>query len=103
MVTKKPKKIPPNSWKFYCKNCDYYTSDKRDFTRHRSTRKHMKREIMQNISVKSDELMKNVCEICGKVYKHRSGLSRHRKQCILINKKSIEKKMKIVKKPKKKW
>ena len=52
----------------------------------------MKREIMQNISVKSDELMKNVCEICGKVYKHRSGLSRHRKQCILINKKSIEKK-----------
>ena len=36
--------------------------------------------------------MKNVCEICGKVYKHRSGLSRHRKQCVLINKKSIEKK-----------
>ena len=92
MVTKKPKKIPPNSWKFYCKNCDYYTSDKRDFTRHQSTRKHMKREIMQNISVKSDKLMKNVCEICGKVYKHRSGLSRHRKQCILIHKKSIEKK-----------
>ena len=91
MVTKKPKKNPPNSWNFYCKNCDYYTSDKRDFKRHKLTRKHLKREIMQNISIKPDEVLNNVCEICGKVYKHRSGLSRHRKKCILIKKKNFEK------------
>ena len=91
MVTKKPNKSAPINWKFFCKMCDYYTYDKRDFARHKSTRKHLKREIMQNIAIKPDELLKNVCLICGKKYKHRSGLSRHRKQCVLIKQIDIEK------------
>ena len=29
------------------------------------------------------------CENCGKEYKHRSGLSRHKKKCFILNKKSV--------------
>ena len=32
-----------------------------------------------------------MCENCGKEYKHRSGLSRHKKKCFILNKKSVEK------------
>ena len=41
MITKKLKKKAVN---YYCKSCDYNTSDKNDFKRHKLTRKHLKME-----------------------------------------------------------
>ena len=74
MDNKKSGKIRKN---FYCKSCDYYTSDKKDYNKHLLTRKHKK-------SANADKICKNVefvCEFCNKSYKYNSGLSRHKKKC----------------------
>ena len=63
--------------KFYCKKCDFLTSNKKDFNRHLLTRKHKK---TPKIGVK----IKNVeykCIFCERIYKYKSGLSRHKKKC----------------------
>ena len=77
MITKKLKKKAVN---YYCKSCDYNTSDKNDFKRHKMTRKHLK---LENGNKKTGSV-ENMCENCGKQYKHRSGLSRHKKKCMKI-------------------
>lgn len=87
MITKKTGKKAP---KFYCKFCDFSSSDKKDFKRHLLTRKH--------ISLKNDNKNDNndnthcafACKKCGKEYKHRSGLSRHKKKCFNDIKKNVE-------------
>ena len=63
--------------KFYCKKCDFLTSNKKDYNRHLLTRKHKK---TPKIGVK----IKNVeykCIFCERIYKYKSGLSRHKKKC----------------------
>ena len=65
--------------KFYCRKCDYTTSDKKDWNKHILTRKHKK-------SAKADKIKPNVefkCKFCDKVYKYKSGLCRHKKKCKL--------------------
>ena len=83
MITKKLKKKSAN---YYCKSCDYNTSDKNDFKRHKMTRKHLK---IENGNKKTGSV-ENTCENCGKHYKHRSGLSRHKKKCILNEEEVVE-------------
>ncbi len=83
MDNKKSAKIRKN---FYCKSCDYTTSDKKDFNKHVLTRKHKK-------SAKADKKTLNVefaCQYCGKSYKYKSGLSRHKKKCSLVNLGNVE-------------
>jgi len=76
--------------KFVCESCDYNTSRKSQYDRHLLTSKHLKhaKKIQNDIKMvingskkfqdeSSDE---NACE-CGKIYKHYSGLWRHRKSC----------------------
>jgi len=71
---------------FECKLCDFKCCKKGDYTRHLTTAKHRKNE-MANISpshftsITSHD--KFVCE-CGREYKHRSSLSKHRYKCILV-------------------
>ena len=63
--------------KFYCKKCDYTTSDKKDWNKHILTRKHKK-------SAKAEKIKPTVefkCKFCDKIYKYKSGLCRHRKKC----------------------
>ena len=63
--------------KFYCRKCDYTTSDKKDWNKHILTRKHKK-------SAKADKIKPTVefkCNFCDKIYKYKSGLCRHRKKC----------------------
>ena len=57
--------------KFHCEKCDYSCSKKHLWTQHVSTLKHKRQR----------PATKFVCEICGKVYKQRSGLWRHKKKC----------------------
>jgi hypothetical protein len=67
-------KIPKN---YSCKNCDLLTSNKKDFSKHLLTAKHIKNVEGYKKIQKSPEL---TCE-CGKTYKHSSGLWRHKKTC----------------------
>ena len=77
---------PKSSEKFQCLLCDYYTSKKSQFERHKSTLKHKNND---NNDINNDKLGPKVptahsCE-CGKIYKFRQGLHTHRKICKLIN------------------
>ena len=88
---------------YSCKLCDYITSDKKDWNKHILTRKHKmvtndnKKSAYDNgnniiflsnttslnngnKSKKTEKSQKSfICDICNKSYKHRSGLSRHKK------------------------
>ena len=69
--------------KFRCKKCDYLTSNKFDWNKHLSTTKHQNGNIMvTNGNKNGNTVLKYACDNCGKEYKYRSGLSRHKKKCI---------------------
>jgi hypothetical protein len=63
---------------FQCKICDVLCSKKSNFDRHNLTKKHL---CSINQQKKEQTLYKFTCE-CGKEYKERSGLWRHKKKCI---------------------
>jgi len=72
MVTKK---LLEHKSKFICKLCDYCTDKNSSYTKHLLTAKHI---MVTNGDKKvADE---NDCE-CGKTFKYRQGLSRHKKRC----------------------
>jgi hypothetical protein len=85
-MKKDNKKTPKKTQNFYCEICDFITSNKRDFTRHKMTRKHKMVTKKPQIDNNFLQILIFNCENCGKEYKHRSGLSRHKKKC-KINKK----------------
>ena len=70
---------------FYkCITCDYITSRKSDYVKHMSTDKHLRQQKAtkdsQKLSTKiPDELSSYDCE-CGKNYKNRSSLWKHKKK-----------------------
>ena len=85
---------------FECKLCDYSTSRSSQYQRHIKTDKHKYNEkstFCQQSSTDFNDLgSKYVCE-CGKIYKERSGLWRHKKICPEItNKQYIEEKAKSI-------
>ena len=64
---------------FSCEKCDFFTSNKKDFSRHNNTKKHI---FNQNQPFSPIFTPKNpfACS-CGKIYKDKSGLWRHKKNC----------------------
>ena len=84
------KKLKKLLWKkkveYYCKKCDFKCSNKNDYRRHKLTAKHLKGKHgnIKNYSVEY------FCDTCGKGYKHRSGLSRHKKKCFTLVYESVE-------------
>ena len=64
--------------KYECFVCNFSTNNKYNFNKHLKTKKHLNKN------------KKFICE-CGKSYKFNSGLSKHRKKCIIINKLKIMK------------
>jgi molybdopterin converting factor small subunit len=76
---------------YVCDLCDYSTSRNSQFQRHIKTDKHQNNEkstICQQISTNFNNLgSKFVCD-CGKIYKERTGLWRHKKNC--CNNKDME-------------
>jgi len=75
-MEKKPQKKPK---KYLCKKCDFSSNDKKDYTRHLTTRKN-KKNTMDNIRItKKTEKNFFKCDLCDKKYRYRSGLSKHRK------------------------
>ena len=101
MLTKNPQKIPKKSaLKFTCKICDYFTSNKKDFKRHNLTRKHRNNCTKSTYPNKSPNSVECACIFCGKIYKHKSSLSRHQQNCNYNQKKFVENKGKNVENPK---
>jgi len=85
MLTQKPQKTPKD---FYCKICDFVSSNKKDYERHLATDKH---KMLTNVDKKTPKNPKPFqCE-CGKQYKHRQSLSVHKKKCKIINNEILEK------------
>ena len=72
-----PKKTPI----FNCNNCDFHTSNKKDFTRHTETLKHIRNVNQGFFNDFTPKNPKHVCSQCGKSYKEYSGLWRHLKKC----------------------
>ena len=78
MIQKKPQKTP--TYKFYCEPCSFRCNNKKDFNRHLNTTKHKKGILGVNgIKSKKNKIFK--CEQCNKIYKHNTGLYRHKKNC----------------------
>jgi hypothetical protein len=81
------KKMPKNAEKFICEICDFKCSKKSNFDKHNITSKHKNNEkrynsIQQNANEKIDENQQILACECGNVYKHYSGLWRHKKKCL---------------------
>ena len=76
MVTKTPKKTPNI---FYCEKCEFRCFKNIEWDRHLMTRKH---QMVTNgntmVTKKTPTLF--TC-VCGNVYAHKSGFSRHKKTC----------------------
>tara|TARA_B110000444_G_scaffold238223_1_gene251606 strand:- start:105 stop:1112 length:1008 start_codon:yes stop_codon:yes gene_type:complete len=78
MVNNGNEKYPKKPLIFSCENCDFTCSNKKDYKRHLSTGKH---EMIINGNENTPKNPKaNKC-VCGKTYKHISGLSRHKQKC----------------------
>jgi hypothetical protein len=70
------KKREKNEEKHRCECCNFECMWQCDFQRHLSTRKHK----MATLDDKKREKNSYICS-CGKVYKHRGSISKHRKLC----------------------
>jgi hypothetical protein len=84
--------VPKSSIIYDCKLCDYNTSRYSQYIRHLTTDKHKNLHLATNSNIKVPKLIKHQeikkihdC-ICGKNYKDRTGLWRHKKTCKKINK-----------------
>jgi hypothetical protein len=88
MSTEISPKIPT---KFICENCVYETCNKKDYNKHLLTAKHKTKSKSTNINQKSQKIPNSfICE-CGRNYKERSGLWRHKKNCDVNNNNESEK------------
>ena len=76
--------VPKSSENFTCKCCDYNTTRLSQYTRHVLSAKHKKLEISTDFNNLSTDFNKKSSKFecqCGKVYKERTGLWRHKKVC----------------------
>ena len=80
-------KTVKNCEKYTCEVCDFHTSDKQNYTRHCSTRKHKEYTNIDNPVYKKTE--QSICSRCGKEYKTRMGLWKHNKNCRAPEKENI--------------
>jgi Tfp pilus tip-associated adhesin PilY1 len=100
MATKKEQKGANN---FYCETCDVLCFKKSNFERHKSTQKHIYQQLATEKEQKeqkeqkehSEQNKKSVC-VCGKEYKDRSGLWRHKKTCKVALEEEIDKDTELV-------
>ena len=87
-------KMPKNAEKYYCTLCDFRCSKYSNFTVHINTRKHKNAENGNKmITIDNCFVPKNAeyaCK-CGSIYKHNSGLSRHKKNCNVNNNETTDK------------
>lgn len=80
---------PKKPIEYFCEYCLFKTSNKKDYTRHNLTSKHLKR------ITKDDDLPPKNPKIynchCGKIYKYSQGLWKHQQKCDIYNEEVTEK------------
>ena len=76
MATEKSQKIANNFW---CEKCDYTTSNLYDYNKHIKTQKHLIND-KSTLATEKSQKSQYGCS-CGKTYKDKSGLWRHKKKC----------------------
>ena len=76
MDNKKPQKTPG---RYCCKKCDYHSRNRKDYTRHLATTKHQ--WITMDNQKNPRPSSRSFSCACGKNYKFRSGLCKHKKKC----------------------
>jgi len=75
---------------FYCNYCDYGTSKKSSYSNHILSSKHHKMAKGGEMETNGNQIMpelcsaKYSCENCEKEFKNRSGLWKHKKNCVSI-------------------
>lgn len=86
-----PEIHPKKYVNYECINCDFITSNKKDYNRHIHTNKHKRiHDIEYDKKIPKISPTEFACK-CGKVYKHISNLSRHKRTCDFLQKDEIEK------------
>ena len=88
MLTEKTVK---NCKKYSCEICDFHTSDKQNYTRHCSTRKHLElTNQSKQLTIKTDDVNTyHICSHCDKKYTSRVGLWKHKQKCKAPDKENI--------------
>jgi len=67
---------------YSCNYCDYNTSNLYDYTKHKSTRKHLVNAASNQIEHNNRKNRQDhICELCNKQYNSKSGLWNHKKKC----------------------
>ena len=86
MTTILQKKMQKMHSEYFCENCNFITSNKYNFDKHKSTAKHLHTTKYKTFTTKIQEKVcsdvKYVCE-CGKIYPYRASLFNHKKKCNL--------------------
>jgi Txe/YoeB family toxin of Txe-Axe toxin-antitoxin module len=71
--------------KYFCSNCEYYTSRKSSYDKHLTTLKHLKLTPVNSLFEKSCTKVANqekfICINCSKEYVSRVGLWKHKNKC----------------------
>ena len=81
-MTTDDKKMPKNAEKIECKLCYFVCSKKSNFTKHLTTRKHIKNvELMTTDDKKMPKNAEKFECSCGKAYTFRQGLWKHQQKC----------------------
>jgi hypothetical protein len=76
------KKLQPH---FECKTCDYVSSRKSSYDKHLLTLKH------KSFQMETKSCTELICTKCSKVYKTRSGIWKHDKECKVATPVSMQK------------
>jgi hypothetical protein len=78
---------PKKPQNFYCEKCRFITVSKKDFSRHILTLKHQKetKDDVLDDAFTPKNPRPYICE-CGNEYKHRQGLWKHKKYCLINSK-----------------
>jgi len=82
MIQNDTKKTSKNIQLFLCELCDFQCCKRGDYNRHLSRPKHIEKSKMIHNDTKktSKNIQEYFCK-CGNIYKHHSGLYRHKKNC----------------------
>ena len=80
------KKMPKNAEFFHCEKCNFKCSKQSNYDKHILTAKH-KKDVLATIQQQKNANAL-ICN-CGKEYKNRTGLWRHKKKCPFVNERSI--------------
>lgn len=76
---------PKKYVKYECINCDFISSNKKDYNRHILTNKHKRIHDIEYDKKKPKIVPTEFTCKCGKTYKHMTNLSRHKRNCNFIN------------------